>query len=119
MLPATWIECRRTDGERVGWAVPAGEGFHAVDLLGRRRTETPLDWLETEETLTELGIGYLADRYHLTLPSGETRVVRIGEAGTSGIVVVADELGAASAVGAEPDTFDLPFPAPPTLTPAG
>ena len=41
--------------------------------------------------------------------------MRISEASTAGIVAVADELGVASAVGAEPDTFDLPFPAPPTL----
>ena len=115
MVPSAWIECRRPDGERVGWAVPAGEGFHAVDLLGRRRTETPVDWLETEETLARIGIGYLADRYHLRLADGDTRIVRISEASTAGIVAVADELGIASAVGAEPDTFDLPFPAPPTL----
>jgi hypothetical protein len=41
--------------------------------------------------------------------------VRISEVSTSGIVVVADDFGKASAVGAKPETFELPFPAPGSL----
>jgi hypothetical protein len=38
--------------------------------------------------------------------------VRISEASASGIVVLADSFGSASAVGQTPRAFELPFPAP-------
>jgi hypothetical protein len=104
-----WIEHRRGDRELLGWMLPDGDGFVAIDLLGRPRTE-PLEWLAAEEFLEQLGIGYLADRY---LYSG--RPVRIGEVSTSGVTVIADEYGAASAVGADPERFALPFPVPADL----
>jgi hypothetical protein len=116
-MSADWIEHRRADGERIGWMVPADDGFHVVDLLGRRRTEAPLDWLAAEEMLDALGIGYLADRYTLAVADGVERRVRIGEVSESGIVVVADDFGSASAVGARPERFELPFPAPDGLRP--
>jgi hypothetical protein len=112
---ADWIEHRRPDGERVGWMVPEGDAFHVVDLLGRRRTAVPVDWLEAEESLDALGIGYLADIYLLTLPDGVERRVRISEVSAARIVVVADDFGSASAVGAKPERFELPFPAPAVL----
>lgn len=115
MLSSEWIECRRGGGERVGWAVPADDGFHVVDLLGRRRTEQPVDWFDAEALLEAIGIGYLAERYTVRLADGSERTVRIGEVSTSGIVVVADDFGDASVVGAKPETFDLPFPAPAEL----
>jgi hypothetical protein len=112
-MPAPdWIEHRRSDGEHVGWVVPAGDRFHVVDLLGRRRTEAPLDWNDAEEAFETLGIGYLANRYSLRLPDGVERRVRIGEVSGSRIIVLADDLGGASAVGANPEVFELPFPAP-------
>ncbi|WP_394551761.1 hypothetical protein ACDF64_12910 [Agromyces sp. MMS24-JH15] len=117
MLPTDWIEHRRPDGERLGWIVPEGEGFRAVDLLGRWRHDGPVDWLTAEEDLERLGIGYLADRYRLRLADATVREVRIAEASAEGITVVADEFGAASAVGADPDRFRLPFPAPDALAP--
>jgi hypothetical protein len=104
-----WIEHRRGDRELLGWMLPEGDGFVVIDLLGRPRTE-PLEWLAAEEFLEQLGIGYLADRY---LHSG--RPVRIGEVSTSGVTVIADEYGAASAVGADPERFALPFPVPADL----
>lgn len=107
-----WIEHRRSDGQLVGWMVTAGDGFHVVDLLGRQRTVDPVDWLAAEDELEALGIGYLAHRYSLRLPDGSERRVRIGEVSTSAIVVVADDLGSASAVGANPAACELPFPAP-------
>ena len=115
MLPEDWIEHRRHDGETVGWIVPDGEGFRVRDLLGREVTDEPLDWLGAEELLDERGIGYLADRYALRLPDGTERPVRISEASPRGITVVADEFGAASAVGADADRYRLPFPAPDVL----
>ena len=118
MLPADWIEHRRPDGEVLGWMVPEGEGFRVRDLLGRELTSRPVDWLEGEELLESLGIGYLADRWELTLPDGTQRPVRIAEASPRGVTVVGDEYGAASAVGAVLDRFRLPFPAPQELRPA-
>jgi diguanylate cyclase (GGDEF)-like protein len=117
MLPADWIEHRRDDREPVGWIVPAGEGFRPVDRLGRWITAEPVDWLTAEELLEERGIGFLADRFVLRLPDGTERPVRISEASTDGVTVVADEYGSASAVGAGSDRFRLPFPAPDTLRP--
>ena len=95
--------------------VPAGDGFHIIDLLGRQRTEAPVDWPEAEEAFETLGIGYLANRYSLRLSDGIERRVRIAEVSAAGIVVVADDFGSASAVGANPEAFNLPFPAPDAL----
>lgn len=117
MLPPEWIEHRRSDGETVGWIVPDGDGFRARDLLGREVTDRVVDWLAAEELLEERGIGYLADRYALRLPDGIERPVRISEASAEGITVVADEFGAASAVGATVERFRLEFPAPEVLRP--
>lgn len=115
-MPAPdWIEHRRSDGERVGWMVPSGDRFHIVDLLGRQRTESPVDWPDAEEAFETLGIGYLANRYSLRLSDGVERRVRIGELNASRIVVVADDFGSASAVGASAEAFELPFPAPARL----
>ena len=116
MSRAEWIEHRRGDGELVGWMVPEGDAYHVVDLLGRTRTKAPLDWVDAEEVLDALGIGYLADRYSLRVQDGVVRRVRIGEVNTSGIVVVADDFGSASTIGAKPERFALPFPAPDELT---
>lgn len=113
MTPADWIEHRRGDRELLGWMAPEGDGFHVIDLLGRPRTADPVDWLEAEELLERLGIGYLADRYTLVLEDGVERLVRVGEVSTAGVTVVADDWGAASAVGANPERFHLPFPVPP------
>lgn len=115
MLPDDWIEHRRGDRELVGWIAPHGDGFLAHDILGRPIGTGPLDWLAAEETLEAVGIGFLADRHQLTLPDGTTRPVRISEVDTRRIVVVADEYGSASAVGADVDSFELPFPAPASL----
>ena len=117
MLPPDWIEHRRADGETVGWIVPDGDGFRVRDLLGREVTSGPVDWLEAEETLDALGIGYLADRYALRLPDGRERPVRISEASVRGVTAVSDEFGAASAVGATLERFRLAFPVSEDLRP--
>lgn len=109
-LPAHWIEHCRSDREVVGWIAPEGDGFVPHDLLGRPRSAQPLDWLDAEEALEQLGIGYLADRYRLVLPGGGEGPVRIVEAGTEHVVVVGDDCGAASVVGGGTDRFTLRFP---------
>lgn len=115
--PVDWYPHRRPDGESVGWIVPDGEGFKAIDLLGRTVGPTSVDWVVAEELLEDRGIGYLADRYSLRLPDGTERPVRIAEASSEGITVIADEFGMASAVGAAHERFVLPFPAPDHLQP--
>ncbi|WP_432543341.1 hypothetical protein [Kineococcus sp. SYSU DK002] len=115
MLPGDWFEHRRHDGERVGWIVPDGEGFRAVDVLGRPVTPEPVDWVAAEEALEDLGIGFLADRYLLRTPDGRERPVRISEVGTEGVTVVTDDFGGASAVGSGSERIDLPFPVPAAL----
>lgn len=117
VLPQDWIEHRRGDGELLGWMLADGDGFRVFDLLGRERTDGPVDWLDAEELLDELGIGYLADRWTLRFDDGTERPVRISEASPRGVTVVGDEYGAASAVGAQLDRFRLPFPAPAELRP--
>ncbi|WP_313818223.1 hypothetical protein [Citricoccus sp.] len=114
-LPGNWIEHRREDGEPVGWIVPDGGGFRPRDILGRPVGGAPVDWLEAEELLDARSLGFLANRHRLRQADGTERPVRISQASTDGIVVVADEYGAASAVGARAEVFHLPFPAPEEL----
>lgn len=97
-VPASWIENRRGDGELLGWIRPAGsadgsDGFIATDLLGHDRTD-PVEWLEAEETLEGLGIGYLADPYELLLEDGRWLRVRITEASSERVRVKRDDWGA-------------------------
>lgn len=85
--------------------------WQAVDLLGRP-VGGPGEWLDVEADLDARGLGWLAERWQF-----EGRPVRIAEVSTTAVVVVADEFGAASNVGAEPDRFTLPWPAPSELHP--
>lgn len=107
-----WIEHRRGDRELVGWMRPEVERFVAVDLLGRE-VSGPLDWLEAEELLEALGIGYLADIYQLA-HEGRSLRVRITEVSTERIRVKKDDFGAIDVPLRE---FVLPWPAPPELQP--
>ena len=98
--------------------MPDGDGFRARDLLGReapgrrRWTGSP-----PRRLLDELGIGYLADRYvlHASRRHRAPGADRRGERPRRH--VVADEFGAASAVGATLERFRLAFPAPDDLRP--
>lgn len=110
--PADWIEHRRPDGERLGWMRPVGDLFVVIDLLGRARTG-PLEWLEAEETLDALGIGYLADPYELRV-GDEWRRVRMLEVSTRAIRVKDEDWGDMTAPTTE---HSLPFPMPETLRP--
>ena len=96
-MEADWIEHRRADdGERVGWMKPVDEGFVVIDLLGRRRTGV-VDWLSAEETLDQLGLGYLADPYEVRLDNGSWLRVRIAEVSPAQIRVKKDDWGDMSA----------------------
>lgn len=92
-MEADWIEHRRSDDrERVGWIKPVSEGFVAIDLLGRRRTDV-VDWMLAEETLDALGLGYLADPHELRLDDGSWLRVRIAEVSSVSIKVKKDDWG--------------------------
>ena len=92
-MEADWIEHRRSDdGERVGWMKPSGDGFIAIDLLGRARTEA-VDWLLAEETLDALGLRYLADPHELRLETGAWLRVRIAEISPAEVRVKKDDWG--------------------------
>lgn len=102
-----WIEHRRSDdGERLGWMKPVGEGFVAIDLLGRHRTEV-VDWLSAEETLDELGLGYLADPHELRLEDGSWLRVQIAEVSPAAIRVKKDDWGDTTATQLY---YSVPFP---------
>jgi hypothetical protein len=107
MMNSAWIEHRRGgDGERVGWMLPAGDGFVAVDLLGRHRTDV-VDWLTAEETLDELGISYLGDAYELRLDDGEWIRVRLIEISSAAIIAKQEDWGDMNAPQVR---YTLPFP---------
>lgn len=103
----SWIEHRRgLDGELLGWMNPAGEGFIAIDLLGREVTGV-VEWLDAEETLESLGIGYLADPFELHLETGQWLRVRLAEVSAQEIRVKKDDWGDMSA----PQVYyTIPFP---------
>jgi hypothetical protein len=107
-----WIEHRRSgDRELLGWIVIEDDGFVAVDLLGRRRTDV-VDWLTAEETLDAAGMGYLAEAYELKLDDGRWLAVRLTEVSPEAIKVMKDDRGA---VDAPQLHFTLPFPMPARL----
>jgi len=83
---------RGLDGELLGWMKPVGDHFVAIDLLGRQITD-PVDWLVAEETLDDLGIGYLADIYELQLENGDWLRVRLVEVTEREIRVKKDDFG--------------------------
>ncbi|QGQ20188.1 hypothetical protein GC089_14470 [Cellulomonas sp. JZ18] len=114
MLPQDWIDHRRAgDRELVGWLRPEGEGFVAIDRLGRALTDA-VDWDVAEAALDERGLHWLADLWELELEDGSTTRVRLVEVSPERVVVKRDDFGDVSA---ELRTWTLPFPAPATLRP--
>lgn len=113
-----WIPHRRDDGELLGWIRPAGDGWIAVDVLGRSISE-PVEWLDAEAALEEHGLAWLADAWML---DGETeRALRVrmvevtpDRGGAPGrIVVKIDDYGDMSRNAT--DQFVLPWPVPERL----
>lgn len=114
MLPAEWIAHRRPgDRELVGWLRPDGEGFVAIDRLGREVTGV-VDWTDGEQALEEHGLRWLADLWELEHDDGTTSRVRLVEVTPDRVVVKRDDFGA---VGAAQVTWTLPFPPPTALRP--
>jgi len=114
MTPDDWIAHHRPgDRERLGWIRPDGDGFVALDALGRPVTGT-VDWLAAEEALEERGLHWLADLWQLDLPDGTCERVRIVEVTPDRVVVKGDDFGAVDVV---TRSYVLPFPAPDALRP--
>lgn len=107
-----WIEHRRAgDRERLGWMKPVDDGFVAIDLLGRERTDV-VDWLQAEELLDEIGLRYLAEPFEFQLDEGHWLRVRIADVSPERIRVKKDDWGDMTA----PQIYyTVPFPADPTL----
>jgi len=115
MPDETWVEHRRSgDREVLGWVRPQGDGYVAVDRLGRDVTG-PVDWLEAEAALEELGLHWLGDLWQLTREDGSVRRVRLVEVGPHGVVAKDDDMNAVGE--GVVATYELPFPAPPSLAP--
>lgn len=116
MIGDDWIEHRRgMDRELIGWLAPVGDGFAAVDLLGRRRTGA-LELEDAEAALEEIGIGYLADPYELQLPDGRWLRVRITEATPERVALKREDWGA---IDVPAERFEVAMPMPPELRPLG
>ncbi len=106
-VPHDWIEHRRGDGERLGWIRPDSEGFVVIDLLGREQSAV-LDWLDAEELIESLGIGYLAEPFELFVDDAWRRV-RLIEVSPDGIRLKREDWGDMSAPVIE-HTVDFPMP---------
>ncbi|MBU4215024.1 MAG: hypothetical protein KJ548_14020 [Actinobacteria bacterium] len=114
MIPDGWFEHRRPgDREVLGYLRAEGDGFVAVDRLGRAVTGV-VDWVEAEEALEARGLGWLADLWQLTDADGAVIRVRLVEVGPDRVVVTSDDFGA---VDVPVRRYELPFPAPATLQP--
>lgn len=64
LLPESWIPHRRSDGETVGWIdiTTAAPKVIPIDRLGRE-LEPVDDWVEAEEALEEIGLGFLTQSF--------------------------------------------------------
>ena len=108
MIPDDWIVHRRGDGEVIGYVEMVDDRFRPYDLLGRP-IDDPVDWEDAEAAIDRIGLSFLADP-HLVDLDGERRV-RFTEVTRSHVALVADEFGAAQAVGAASlDTWTLELP---------
>lgn len=113
MIPADWTPHRRDDGERIGWIAPSGEGWTAIDILGRVAAAS-VDWLDAEAALEERGLAFLADPWMLERDGAAPLRVRVVEVTPERIVVKADDYGDMTRT---VERFRLPWPLPPRLRP--
>lgn len=112
VIPADWTPHRRPDDrELVGWIRPEGEAWVAVDLLGREASG-PVEWLDAEEVLEEIGLRWLADVWMLERADAPPLRVRLVEVTPDHVVVKTDDFGA---IDAPSTSVELPWPAPPIL----
>lgn len=110
---------RRDDGELLGWILPSGDAWTAVDVLGRPVADG--EWLDLEAALDETGLHWLADVWMLEDEGSEPLRVRIVEVTPTDaerpgrIVVKIDDFGDMQRPPAE--QLVLPWPVPERLRP--
>lgn len=92
---------------------PAGDGFVAIDLLGRD-VSGEIDWLDAEELLETLGLHYLAEPFLLDRGDGPPLRVRLTEVSTRRIRVKKDDFGDITAPLVE---YEVAWPLPDELRP--
>lgn len=113
MLPESWIEHRREDGELLGWIVPRGEHFDVIDLMGRPSARG-VGWIEAERVLEDAGLSFLAEPFELQLGNGDWVRVRLVDVSPARIRAKTEDWGD---INATVELHELPFPAPETLRP--
>lgn len=113
MIPENWFPAlREDDGETIGYLDMVGDAFQPYDLLGRP-CGAPVDYLDAETHLRELGISYLARRWTLAVDDHPTPIaVVISEVDRERVVVRNDDPAYHRDVGA---AFSLPLPIDPVL----
>lgn len=120
MVSVDWTPHRRDDGELLGWIYPDGEGWVAVDVLGRAASDA-IEWLDAEVVLETRGIAWLGDVWMLDGEGDRPLRVRMlevtpDEDGAPGrIVVKVDDFGDVNRPPAQ--QFVLPWPIPSRLRP--
>ena len=111
-----WTPHRRDDGELLGWIHPDGDGWVAVDVLGRPASG-PTEWLDAEAALEARGISWLADPWILEGEAERPLRVRILEVtpddeGVPGrIVVKIDDFGDMARPPVQQYVLEWPIPA--------
>lgn len=116
MTRSDWTPHRRDDGELLGWIHPDGDGWVAVDVLGRPASE-PTEWLDAEAALEERGIAWLADPWMLEGEAERPLRVRIievtpdEESVPGRIVVKVDDFGDVTRPPTQQFVLGWPIPA--------
>lgn len=117
MIPVDWMPHRRPDdGELVGYLVMEDDGFVPLTLFGYPLAGA-VEIGDAEAVLEEHGLAVLAEPWTLDVGGRGPTTVRITEVRPDRVVVVEDDLGAASVVGVggHLPRHVLPVPAPGTL----
>jgi hypothetical protein len=115
VIPADWTPHRRPeDRELLGWIRPEAERWVAVSLLGREVTG-PVEWLDAEAALEEIGLAWLAGIWMLDGVADAPVRVRLVEVTPEHVVVQTDDFGA---IDVPVERFELPWPAPDALRPS-
>ncbi|WP_312677271.1 hypothetical protein [Microbacterium sp.] len=110
-LPEDAIPHRRDDGELLGWILPDGDDWRAIDVLGRV-VAASVDWLDAEAALEQRGLAFLAEPWTLERDDAAPLRVRLVEVTPARIVVKVDDFGDMSHATAQ---YVLPWPLPAEL----
>lgn len=112
-LPEHWIPHHRDDGELIGWMDLDTDAplIRPIDRLGRPLPRVD-HWPEAEESLEEVGLRFLMERFTYTDAAGTAHTVRIRHVYDDRVIVTTALSDAVGDVGEE---YTLPFPAPDDL----